>query len=127
MKLKHPNIESPLFKLIGVHELDIVFEDAGEDGDSFSLRIELFQSQSDSGLYRYRAYRTDHYRLKPTFPLEIEKDILADEMLFVRFGAPHLPEIDDFHASSPEDAFKEILDRLNKSMKHITGKEIEFE
>lgn len=70
MKLIHGVITSHLFKLIGTYELDINFELADE---SFTWRVELFQSQSDSTLYRYRSYRTEMYRVNPSAPLFIIK------------------------------------------------------
>ncbi len=127
MKLDHPAIISPVFKLIGVYELDMLLASA-DDGDHIPLRIELFQSLSDRTLFRCKAWRSEFFRIQSTFPRDKSgvKPLHppSDEIILVEFGQKHFQGGDAFNADSADDALDKIINDLGKALEHITGRAI---
>ena len=124
MIITHPNITSPLFKLVDIYEMDIKFYIPNDEVDSFTFRVEMFAS--DEKKYRFRSYRTEMYRLKPRFPVigEVDDETnVTDQTLFVSHGF-RFADVEEFYADSPEDALKKFMDMFSDAMKHVTSEEI---
>jgi hypothetical protein len=130
MLLKHRCIKSPVFKLIDVYEFDIEFPIAEDDVDSFSIKIELFQSTKDQNIYRYKIWRNEYFRIQSTSPQNEFGDPEhqpSDEDIIVRLSLPHLRNSGEIFAKNSDEAFKIFIDNLNKSFEHITSERIEIE
>ncbi len=123
MQLKHPSITSSVFKLIGTYEFDLLLG-TQEDGDQFSLRIELLQSAEHKTLFRRKAWRSELFRIQSSFPQENTgepKHAPSDEMVLTGFSQPHFLWCDDFHASNRKVALERVAMDIGKLLEHITS------
>ncbi len=124
MKLTHPNITSSLFELVKTYEVDLAL-----GNDTFSARIELFRSLSDPRLFRYRSWRDEPFKIRPSFPEDRvvksehgpSNEVILIELMLPRFGSD-----DNFYADDSSDALSKILTDLNMSLVHMTGIELKI-
>ena len=122
MKIKHPAIKSEFFKIIGTYEIDISLG-TKDDEDVFTLRLELSQSTLDKTLYRYKAWRSEFFRIQSTFPQDesgFPQHAASDETLLVAYSQPHFPFYGELTAVDQAKALKKILDNFAKSLEYIT-------
>ncbi|HNU71232.1 MAG TPA: hypothetical protein PKL48_05910 [Thermodesulfobacteriota bacterium] len=123
MKLKHPCITSPFFKLIDTYEVDIHFE-LGDDGEHFSLRIELFQSLEDKSVFRYRAWRDELFRIQSTFPRDsrnVPRHEPSDELILTAFSQVNFGSSVELNANTVQDALNEAIDHLGDMLENVSG------
>lgn len=122
MKLIHPCIKSPLFKVVSTFEIDVEFGD-----DSFTLRIELFRSHANSKLYRYRISRTEMFSMQPMFP-EDEKGSPPEpttETIFIEeWGLKYLLSGEEFRANNNRGAIAKIIKDFGKALEHVSSKKM---
>jgi hypothetical protein len=126
MHLNHPNIISHAFKLIDVYEFDVRLGPE-ENGDQFSLRIELFQSSEDKTLFRRKAWRNELFRIQSSFPQDNTGKPchdLSDEMILTGFSQAHFVWSDDFHVIDHQAARDKVKIDLGKLLEHITSIEV---
>ena len=125
MELKHPDIKSSVFKLIGTYELDLSFC-SQDEADEFSLRIELFRSLNKKNLFRCKSWKNEFFRIQSTFPQDDFGGHLhapSDEMILVKY---YFGEGCDFFAETPKEALNKIIEDLSKLLEHVTLKKIEI-
>lgn len=123
MELIHRAITSPLFELIGTYELDISLTNP-DDGDQFSLRIELFRALTDPKLFRCKVWRNELFRIQSTFPQDTTgkpKHEPSDEMVLVSFSQAHFGSRETFRAASPKEALNQVIKGLGQLLEHITS------
>ena len=129
MELIHPAIKSSIFKHCDTYEIDIYFKGKEDEGDEFSLRIELFRSLTNKKLFRYRAWRNEFFRIQSTFPQSNSgnpKHEPSDETILVGFSQPYFESSKDIRADSASKALKRVIQELGKSLEHITSKSLKI-
>lgn len=120
MKLIHPVIKSSLFDLIRTFEIDIALEAE----DSFTIRIDIFQSIDDNKIYRYRAWRYEFFRLQSTFPQDSQGHGIhqpSDEIILVAFSLPKFVALQEFSADDSKQAVHKVIENLGYALEHITS------
>jgi hypothetical protein len=126
MKLMHPVIKSAMFNLIRTFELDISL--ATED--SFTLRIDIFQSFDDNKIYRYRAWRYEFFRMQSTFPQDSQGHGIhqpSDEIILVAFSLPKFAALQEFSSDDSKQAVRKVIENLGSALEHITSKKLHIE
>lgn len=80
------------------------------NGDSVRFRVEILRDCGGKRLCRARVWRSESYRLRPTFPQEKgrPKGSLADEMIWVE-DAMLSGKVDKIIGKSPKRVFSEVL------------------
>ena len=117
---RHPFIKGPLYELIKTMEVDLEL-----GNDSFSLRIELFQSTSSSGWFRARLWRTEFYRLQSTFPQDTNSGQPAhhpsDEIIQIYWSPYPSQDYQYFQAEDPPAALQRVLDDVRRFVERVAG------
>ena len=97
-----------MFRRIEVVEFDVLMSDHGP----FPTRVELFQSQGDSSLFRVRLWQLETYRIQPRWPADPEShepaEAASDEEILVERSHYFHGEFDplQFRAPSPDSALE---------------------
>ena len=120
-ELRHQAIRGPVFRLLEGFELDVAL---GDD-EQFTVRIELLRSEADPELYRCRVWRSEHFRIQPTFPQDAgapahtpcDESLLVEDPSLLRASW----DPDRFRAESPEQALARIQEALLAFLEHATG------
>jgi hypothetical protein len=116
---EHPALTGPFFRLLDVVEVDVRVGDR-----SWTWRLELLGAVGHPGLFRYRAWDLELFRLAPTFPrgddgLPLEQ---TDDELFAHRPLPRQTGHPlAFEAASQEAALALAVDDLRASLEHVTG------
>ncbi len=117
---RHPSMKGPLYELIKTMEVDLELGD-----DSFSLRIELFQSTASSQWFRARLWRTEFYRLQSTFPQDEHSGQPAhhpsDETIQVDWSPYPSQDYRYFQAGDPQAALQRVLDDVRHFLERVEG------
>lgn len=117
---RHPFMKEPLYELIKTMEVDLALGD-----DSFSLRIELFQSTTSSQWFRARLWRTEFYRLQSTFPQNELSGQPAhhpsDETIQVDWSPYLSQDYQYFQAGDQEAALQRVLDDVRRFLERVAG------
>jgi hypothetical protein len=121
MKISHSAVTSPLFELVKVVELDIQL---GED--SWSTRIELFQSTEATDHFRCHVWELELFRLTPSFPRDEDglPAHISDDVLMVERGIAHRKisyPMEDIVASDVNAALKIVVEDLKRFLERVTG------
>ncbi|KAF1080761.1 MAG: hypothetical protein GQF41_3171 [Candidatus Rifleibacterium amylolyticum] len=126
MNIIHKLITSPTFELVKTIEFDLEFPNPN-DSDIFSLRVELFQSMSDPGVFRYKIWRTEMFCIQSKFPKDehdLPKHEPSNENILVEFGIKHFQSNEMFKAKSIELAIMKIFQDFDKAIEHISGQNL---
>jgi hypothetical protein len=104
-----PRLSKTVFKLAEVREFDVVI-----GGDWFAMRLELFQSESSAHVFRARLWRTEMYRIQPTFPQDTRTGAPAhlpsDELILVDQSYYLGRSYADFEAKSKATALQLVME-----------------
>lgn len=85
-------------------------------GDPHVVRVELFRAAAEQGVYRARLWRSELFRLTPSFPRD-EADRpteVTDDAIFVEWAELLEPDYERFEAASDEDAEAHVLAELER-------------
>jgi hypothetical protein len=123
MKITHPAVTSPVFRLVQTLELDLQF---GENG--WTTRIELFQDTESEDRFRCRVWELEMFRLMPTFPMDEngQPEHVCDDVIMVHRGIPRggVASLmrETFTAPGAEAALDMVMTDLKNFLEHVTGK-----
>ncbi len=103
----------------------VAFDVQVADVDSFTLRIELFQNESDSHRFKVGIWRTELYRIQSTFP---QSELTgkpehqpSDEEILISFAQHLAGNYSDFTADNPDAALQAVLDDFQGRLRHWLG------
>ncbi len=121
MQLVHPCITTSPFGLVTLVEFDVQIYD-----DAFSLRVELFRSLKEPGLFRARLWRDEHFRIQSEFPFDQRSRRPADEpsseLILVNWETNLLRTKPMFKAKNVDEALELVLMDIGKFLEHASGK-----
>lgn len=103
--------------LVATVELSTVVQEEG-----LTLRLEIFESLTNSGWYAARVWRLEHYRLQPTFPQRqgIPAHEPSDEVILKEFEGLDTPSAAAFASLElARDAFlRQVTDWIQQIQGH---------
>lgn len=109
-----------VFTLIKTVVFDVEIGD-----DSFALRVELFQDESDSGRFRVKMWRTEFFRIQSTFPQSAStgkpQDDPSDEFILVDWSHNLSRDYSDFRADNVDAALRVVLEDYQRWLRHTLG------
>jgi hypothetical protein len=123
MRINHPAVSSPVFRLVRTLELDLQF---GENG--WTTRIELFQDTEREDQFRCHVWELEMFRMTPTGPMDENGQPLhiCDDVIMVDRGIPRgeVASImhETFNAANVESALEIVLVDLKNFLEHVTRK-----
>lgn len=119
MKLEHPAVTSPLFRLVETVEVDLKLAET-----EYTLRIELFQDLARPDQFRARTWEAELFRLTPRYPEDEDgepTDTTEDILLVERPIPGGMVDHEPFVAASAEAALETVLDDLRGFLLDVTG------
>lgn len=110
-----------MFTLIKTVAFDVQIADV----DSFTLRIELFQDESDASRFRVSVWRDEHYRIESTFPQSTStgepEHPSSDELILVNWSHYLAGDYSDFRAANAAAALAMVLEDYQRWLRHTLG------
>lgn len=98
--------------------------DAQVGDDVFLLRIEISRAVRRRHVFRVRFWRTETFRLQPTFPQDAHgnpRDEPSDELILADWSHCVRGEWDEFRADSREAVQLKVLREVGRSLRHFGG------
>jgi hypothetical protein len=111
----------PVFTLIKTVAFDVQLADV----DAFTLRLELFQDETDDRRFKVGVWRTEFFRIQSTFPQAEStgepEHHPSDEVILVDWSHNLAGHYSDFKAENPDAALNAVLEDFRHWLRHTLG------
>jgi hypothetical protein len=104
-----------LFDVAKVSESEVELGD-----ESFRVRVEITRSRRTPGMFRANVWRTEYYRIQPTFPQKRGRPVHqpSDEIIWLDSTAVLRAYGEPYRAGSLAEAEQLVLDELRAWVRH---------
>lgn len=89
-----------------------------QDGENLHVRIEILKDMNNKDGYKVRVYRSEYYRIQPTFP-QLESNPQhepSDEVIWVEDSFLLEPNY-EVHTTSSENALEHVLNVIGEKFR----------